>query len=475
MLDVNGTLRVRAAAGSSVGRLLGVADDGTLQAQPALSEATAAAAPLAPSSLSTVPTEAGPLAVAVHPAGTRLFVLNTSAGNLQAFDVSGNGRPLSQGTVPTGSGPTALALDPAGTRAYVLNAASNTLQAYSLGSGGVPTSLGTVATGSSPKALALNATGTLLYVLTGSGRTLQAYETTSSGVPTSLGAGVTTIAQPQALALNPAGTRAYVLSNSQLETFDLSSSAPVSLGAVPSGGLGLAVNAAGTCAYVSTNSGGQLQVFDLSGSGLPTSLGTVAAGTTPQALALSPAGTRAYVLDFTGSALQTLDLSGAGLPTSLGGTPTSGFPQALALNPTGTRAYVVSFTGNTLQTYQVGTDPPLLGVGSNGALAPLDPATLPGVNLLPQAYGSVGGDGTDFGSAGGYTIVRTGAGKYRLSFAAGPLSTANLANAVVTATLFGGSAGLLSYNGGVGYLDVFTFTAANAAADRGFSFSLYLP
>jgi hypothetical protein len=87
----------------------------------------------------------------------------------------------------------------------------------------------------------------------------------------------------------------------------------------------------------------------------------------------------------------------------------------------------------------------------------------------------VGGDGTDYGAAGGYTIARSGAGRYRLSFASGPLSTANLANAVVTATLFGSSAGLLSYNGGVGYLDIFTFTAASTAADRGFSFTLYLP
>jgi hypothetical protein len=114
-------------------------------------------------------------------------------------------------------------------------------------------------------------------------------------------------------------------------------------------------------------------------------------------------------------------------------------------------------------------------VDSNGTLGPLDPATLPGANLLPQAYGSVGSDGTNYGSTGNYTLTHTGLGKYRLSFAGTPLSTANLANAVVTATLFGSSAGLLSYNGGVGYLDVYTFNLASAAVDRGFSFNLYVP
>jgi hypothetical protein len=93
------------------------------------------------------------------------------------------------------------------------------------------------------------------------------------------------------VAVNPTGTRAYVvnLSDNALQTFDLTGSAPMSLGTpVPtgSGPRGVAVNPAGTRAYVINSSENTLQTFVIAGSrlvavGADGTLGSVDPATLP--------------------------------------------------------------------------------------------------------------------------------------------------------------------------------------------------
>ena len=96
-------------------------------------------------SLGTVPTGPRPVGLAVNPAGTRVFVVNSANNTLQSYDLRG-GLPVSRGTVPTGNTPWAVTVTPTGTHVIVVNAADNTLQTYDVSSNW-PVSLGTVPPG----------------------------------------------------------------------------------------------------------------------------------------------------------------------------------------------------------------------------------------------------------------------------------------------------------------------------------------
>lgn len=163
-LDVNGNLRVRAAAGTGAGRLLGVGPDGTLQVQAPLFGATATGTPQAPVPLgSPAVTDGYPSRVRLNPAGTRAYVLTSAStasprqGSLQTFDITGPtpvpvGSPIL--TVPSAN---CLELNQAGTRAWVLGAYSNGgLQGFDL-SQGQPVALGpAVSAGADNIALAVD-------------------------------------------------------------------------------------------------------------------------------------------------------------------------------------------------------------------------------------------------------------------------------------------------------------------------------
>jgi YVTN family beta-propeller protein len=67
----------------------------------------------------------GPIGVAVHPAGTRVYVTNYTCSTVSVLDTATNtvlGAPI-----PVGSGPIGIDVHPAGTRVYVVNNGSDTV------------------------------------------------------------------------------------------------------------------------------------------------------------------------------------------------------------------------------------------------------------------------------------------------------------------------------------------------------------
>lgn len=140
---------------------------------------------------------------------------------------------------------------------------------------------------------------------------------------------------------------------------------------------------------------------------------------------------------------------------------------------------VVAANGNV--GIGTGTSAPAARLDVNGATrvrTVLTPTT-GSHNLLPIAYGAVGGQAASLSSTDNYTVSRVpgqAAGAYRLTFnGASGLSAIDLTNTAVTTTLFGITPGVITYRPGTGYLDVFTFNLSGAATDRGFSFSMFLP
>jgi len=181
------------------------------------------------------------------------------------------------------------------------------------------------------------------------------------------------------------------------------------------------------------------------------------------------------VANYGGQYLATACLSGgSGLPcdatrANSSDSATSGIPQ-LRLGQAAGRAYTLPA--------RAGQPGQVLTQQADGSVAFATPprVQLGTHSLVAAAYGTVGSSGTIFGSTDNFTVARTGTGSYRVSFPAGSeLNTANLGTAAVTATLFGATPGLVSYGAGTGYVDVFTFNSSGAAADRGFSFSVFVP
>jgi hypothetical protein len=191
--------------------------------------------------------------------------------------------------------------------------------------------------------------------------------------PVSLGTATTPSTPPRAVGVNGAGTRAYVagsvvsggVGTGQLQAYDVSGSgAPVAVGSPATIGFNarsIAVNAAGTRAYTVSLNNGTLEAYDVSGGSTPVALGSPApTATGPRDLALNAAGTRAYVVGL-GNQVQAFDVSGSGTPVLLGSATTGNNAISVALNGAGTRAYVA--TGDkTLETYDVtGSVPTRLG------------------------------------------------------------------------------------------------------------------
>ncbi|GAB3833504.1 hypothetical protein GCM10028821_26580 [Hymenobacter jeollabukensis] len=386
-LDVNGNVRVRAAAGTGDGRLLGVEADGTLKVQPPLFGAAATPSPQAPALVgSAAATDGEPVKVLLNPAGTRAYVLTrvsltNPAGqkraSLQVFDVSGPTPAPVGSPVLTVAGGIDMALNQAGTRVWVLGyepgSSNGFIQGFDL-SQGQPVALGGEApVGYSPQTIAVNPTGTRAFVWD-STQELVTFDLSQGGTPVQLNA--LPVAWIQDLAVNLAGTRLYAVDGSQeLTTYDISSGLPVAVGSsVTTSGYSdeLAVSPSGTRLYLLSSAPSMLSSYDIS-SGLPVAVGTpVAAGTYySYGLVNSANGAVLAVQNFIDGTLLVYDVNGSGLPVARAAAPgiTGG---GLALSPDGSRAYL-TYAGNTLRTVLLAA-PRVLAVGSDGSLGSVDPA-----------------------------------------------------------------------------------------------------
>ncbi len=451
-----GAVKVAALAGTGPGRLVTLADDGTLLTQPPPFGSTASS-PQQPVAVgAAVATGTNPWSVAVNAAGTRAYVINRSSNTLQAYNVSNPaGAPVAVGAaVTTGAAPYGVVVNAAGTRAYVVNQNSNTLQAYDISNLAVaPVAVGAaVGTGASPAGVVVNAVGTRAYVVTAGSNTLQAYDISNPAVaPVAVGAAVVTGNTPLSVAVNAAGTRAYVLNyfGNTLQALDISNPAvaPVAVGAAVATGtrpISVAVNAAGTRAYVVHFIGNTLQAYDVSNPAVtPVAVGAaVATGAGPQSVAVHPAGIRAYVVNRNSDNLQAYDISNPAVaPVAVGAAVATGSePTSVTVNAAGTRAYVVNFSGNTLQAYSIGTAPLLVAQGANGSLGSIDPATLTdnlGNHTATQALnlganrlvGNGGTNGISISNAGDVTVAGTIATTPVTGLASGAVGTPTLLGA----------------------------------------------
>jgi DNA-binding beta-propeller fold protein YncE len=135
-----------------------------------------------------------PSAIAINPAGTFAYVVNTSLAQVAMYSINaGTGllTALAPATISTGAitaEPVAIAINPAGTFLYVVNQDNvdgKTVAMYSINAGtGQLTALtpATIATGNSPQGISINSAGTFAYVTNGQSSTVSMYSIPNSGI-----------------------------------------------------------------------------------------------------------------------------------------------------------------------------------------------------------------------------------------------------------------------------------------------------
>ena len=101
---------------------------------------------LAPATISTGTLAALPVAIAINPAGTFLYVVNQDANNVEMYTINaGTGQLTALGTptIATGNVPQGISINSAGTFAYVTNGQSSTVSMYSIPNSGILAPLST--------------------------------------------------------------------------------------------------------------------------------------------------------------------------------------------------------------------------------------------------------------------------------------------------------------------------------------------
>lgn len=175
-----------------------------------------------------------PSGLAIPPNGAFLYVANSGSNNISVFNIcdkvvtscadvnhpDGSLKPVGGSPFSDGGGPVAIAIDPAFSFLYVLEKGSNQISSFTYGTGtgalSPLTTAPTVSTGQSPASLVIvsGATGTnvgntttnptdFVYVVNNGSSTLSAFTlNTATGVLTPLGTPVVTSVNPTAVAAN---------------------------------------------------------------------------------------------------------------------------------------------------------------------------------------------------------------------------------------------------------------------------------
>ena len=173
-----------------------------------------------------------PVQLAVNPAGTYLYVVETyqpnfstsipGPGALVVFPINANGQlgatsslcqPVPNGTstfFPLGHNPLAANVLAGGGFVYAVNDADHDIWAFQVGSDGVLSSIGHFPVGTAPNAIASDPSGKFLYVTDGGSNLLYGFQVQSNGSLVMMPEPFRTDNLPIAVAVDPRGIYLYV-------------------------------------------------------------------------------------------------------------------------------------------------------------------------------------------------------------------------------------------------------------------------
>jgi YVTN family beta-propeller protein len=147
--------------------------------------------------VATVPVEASPRGVTVHPAGTFVYVAMAFVDKVAVIDTSSN---TVTATIPVGDLPWALAAHPAGTFVYVANASDDTVSVIDTATNTVVASV--VGVGRHPRGTSVHPAGTSVYVTSLFDGNVSVIDTATNTVVTQVPVGIRPIAFGQSMVPN---------------------------------------------------------------------------------------------------------------------------------------------------------------------------------------------------------------------------------------------------------------------------------
>jgi 6-phosphogluconolactonase (cycloisomerase 2 family) len=258
-----------------------------------------------------------------------------------------------------GRNPVGAVTSPDGKYLYVINKDDNTIVQFAIGTDGKLYPQQTCNTpGSEPVSLAINTSQTLLYVA-------DFYSPTTPGGP------VYSSANP-----GPGALVAYTVDSSTgklgggnctpvQQTFVDSNNVTQTATYVPIGftPTGIAALANGNSVFVSAQDGlpsatgtlGEVDAFDVNGSGVFSTITTYPTGTTPSAIASDPTNRFLYVTDSRQNQLITYTILSTGILNASQNPPlkTDTFPVAITVDPRGFYIYVANYNSADVTAYAI--------------------------------------------------------------------------------------------------------------------------
>ncbi len=281
-----------------------------------------------------------PCGVAVHPAGTFVYVTNrnpfASFGNLSIIDTA---TYTVVRTVQVGNSPFTVASHSSSSLAYVANCGSDTVSIIDTAIG---TGIASVAVGRCPWGIAVHPTGTFVYVASTGNNIISVIDTSTNTVT----ATIPVEKAPYGVAVHPAGTFVYVTNrnNNSISIIDTSTNAVVATVPAGVGPFGVAVHPAGTFVYV-TNGDWTVSVIDTMTNAV---VATVPVGVQPMGVAVHPTGNSVYVANYGESTVSVIDTTTNTVIATMrvGGGPQA-FGQFISPLPPSVPTLTLSLTGCT--------------------------------------------------------------------------------------------------------------------------------
>lgn len=287
----------------------------------------------------TIPVGGFPVALAVSPAGSDVYVVNSADASVSMLDTETG---TVTATIAVGREPFGIALTPDGRLAYVANAGDDSVSVIDVNRWVVPA---TVGVGKTPHGVAVGA-DERVYVTNQSGGSLSVMERGTVTARIALGGA------PTGVAVSPDGRRAYVADNDEdklivVDTGTLQVISTIGVGKHPAQ---IAITPDGTQAYVTNSGGGSVSVIDLQSA---TVTETMPVSTHPIGVAVDTGGRFTYVTALDASRL-TGTLTVIDVATGNHVTASAGAPYGVAVAPTGDHAYITDFRANAVSKIEAG-------------------------------------------------------------------------------------------------------------------------
>jgi YVTN family beta-propeller protein len=285
-------------------------------------------------STATIPVGALPTGIAVNPTTNKIYVTNQNSNNVTVID----GATSSTTVVPTGSSPQALAINSVTNQIFVANYHGNSVTAIN----GLNGSTFTIPVGTYPSAVAVNSTTNKIYVTNLISSTVTVIDGVTRNTTT-----VPVGSYPNAVAVNPLTNRIYVANGTYISGTgtvtvidgETNSTTVVPAGLYPSA---VAVNLVTNKIYVANAGAGTVTAID----GATNATETISVGSSPGLVAVDPVTDKVYVTNNVWYGTLTMIDGATGSTTMV--LDEGNNPYALAADPASNRVYVANLASNTV-------------------------------------------------------------------------------------------------------------------------------